>query len=499
MRKAILKRVMYEMTCIASLVFVVNVHADDAANQQAMTMASGWIVSQQNNDGSWGVDQNIRFSTTATVVDALEASNQYNSNYYAGLAWLENHDAVNVDYLSHRIQVLDSHGNNTQVDLDELHNSSQLTQDGWGLSGIYTSSTLDTSIALGALIKSDDTIGQTGAIDYLLASQNIDGGWSLQNVTVSDYWVTAHTLAVIELLPSPTPEVETAISNAVSFLSTITGSASDLAISQTILALHRNQGLTPTVDALITELLSSQMPAGDWGDVYTTATSMRALSAALGTDVDSYSVRAGVTDQTLRSIINGQLDKNAYDNLVQGEILQITSLDLRATDVVNLNGLENASNLIQIWVNAGTDTSAISDLVGSGVTTIIIDSDIDDIADASDNCPTIPNTDQANFDDDAYGDLCDDDIDGDGFTVAQGDLDDYDPNVYPIIVVMDGDVNGDSVISIADILLTERHVLGNIALDADSITRGDLYPSGSGDGVLTIHDLILLKSLVLGN
>jgi len=470
--------------------------ADDAANQSALDNASGWIVAQQNQDGSWGSDQAIRFTTTAAVVDALEASNQYNSAYYSGIAWLENHDASNADYLSRRIQVLNIHGNNPQVDLDGLHSASPVSQDGWGLSAIYTSSVLDTAIALNALIETGDITGQTGAIDYLVATQNGDGGWSLNDAPTSDFWISAHVLSVLELLSTPSPSVITAVGNAAAFLSTVSILDNNLTLSQAVLALHRNQGTTPAVDALITEVLIRQTPSGDWGDVYTTASAMRALSAALGTDVDSYNDRAGVTDQTLRSIINAQLGKNAFDNLVQGEVLQVTSLDLRATDVANLSGLENALNLITILVNAGTDISAISGL--SGVT-VIVDSDSDDVAEASDNCPLIPNTDQANLDGDALGDLCDDDIDGDGYTVAQGDTDDYDASVYPGSIVTDGDVNGSGGINAGDILLMQRHVLGIIVLDADSITRGDLYPAGSGDGMINIQDLILLQKLVTGN
>lgn len=496
MRKTTFKKVMRKIICITSLMFFYNAYADNVANQQAVDMASSWIIPQQNSDGSWGNDQNIRYSTTATVVDALEASNQYNAAYYAGLAWLENHDANNVDYLARRIQVLNSHGNNAQIDLDDLQSASLATQDGWGLSAVYRSSALDTAIVLNALIASGDLTGQSGAIDFLVASQNADGGWSLNNAITSDYWISAHVLAVLEQMSSPSAAVNTAISNVATYLSTITTSANNLTLAQTILALHRNQGVSPTVDALIAELLVRQAPAGDWSDVYTSASAMRALSAALGTDIDSYSVRAGVTDQTLRSIINSQLGKNAYDNLVQGEILQITTLDLRSSDVANLDGLANATNLTEIKVNASTDISAIA---GLSSVTIIVDSDADDIADADDNCPAVPNTDQANLDGDAFGDLCDDDIDGDGFTVAQGDTDDYDASVYPGSGVANGDVNGSGEVNTADMLLMQRHVLGITTLDTSSIARGDLYPASGGDGALTIQDLVLLQKLILGN
>lgn len=42
------------------------------------------------------------------------------------------------------------------------------------------------------------------------------------------------------------------------------------------------------------------------------------------------------------------------------------------------------------------------------------DLDLDGVLDGLDNCPNLPNSDQLNLDNDAFGDLCDDDADGDG-------------------------------------------------------------------------------------
>jgi hypothetical protein len=50
------------------------------------------------------------------------------------------------------------------------------------------------------------------------------------------------------------------------------------------------------------------------------------------------------------------------------------------------------------------------------------DTDLDGLADKDDNCPLIENPDQANQDGDAFGDLCDSDIDGDGILNEQDDF-----------------------------------------------------------------------------
>ena len=61
-------------------------------------------------------------------------------------------------------------------------------------------------------------------------------------------------------------------------------------------------------------------------------------------------------------------------------------------------------------------TATRCDRVGVGATAV--DTDGDGIADGCDNCQTTANADQRNFDNDAFGDVCDGDVDGDG--VANG-------------------------------------------------------------------------------
>ena len=76
------------------------------------------------------------------------------------------------------------------------------------------------------------------------------------------------------------------------------------------------------------------------------------------------------------------------------------------------------------------------------------DRDVDGVGDFCDNCPTVVNVDQQDGDGDRLGDDCDEDVDrdGDGFTSAEGDCDDANPDVAPrreeVCNDLDDDCNG---------------------------------------------------------
>ena len=61
-----------------------------------------------------------------------------------------------------------------------------------------------------------------------------------------------------------------------------------------------------------------------------------------------------------------------------------------------------------------------------------------------------------------------------------------------------GDVNGDGMLDIKDLLLLEQALSGQLTLNAQQAIRADLHPAGNGDGLLTIADLLLMQEAVLG-
>ena len=57
-----------------------------------------------------------------------------------------------------------------------------------------------------------------------------------------------------------------------------------------------------------------------------------------------------------------------------------------------------------------------------------------------------------------------------------------------------GDINGDKDITIADVVLLNRYVLGKASLDSDKKKLADI----NSDGDVTIGDVVLLNRQVLG-
>lgn len=105
-----------------------------------------------------------------------------------------------------------------------------------------------------------------------------------------------------------------------------------------------------------------------------------------------------------------------------------------------------------------------------------LDQDNDGIFDSEDNCPETPNADQADLDNDGYGDACDSDIDGDGIVddedrcpwIASQNNDDLDGDGLGDIC--DDDIDGDEVANNED----------NCPF-ADNANQVDFDSDGKGD------------------
>ena len=119
-------------------------------------------------------------------------------------------------------------------------------------------------------------------------------------------------------------------------------------------------------------------------------------------------------------------------SLTSGDVIVNTTGDADATVTVTGTGLTTrtvtlsnftgTNGTIGISLPAGTaDNAAMNGsaaAVGPSATFALADTDMDNIWDGVDNCPSISNADQADVDGNGIGDVCDPDIDGDGVANA---------------------------------------------------------------------------------
>ncbi|MFW2403988.1 MAG: kelch repeat-containing protein [Gammaproteobacteria bacterium] len=156
------------------------------------------------------------------------------------------------------------------------------------------------------------------------------------------------------------------------------------------------------------------------------------------------------------------------------EPLLIRIGESRQIEIEYLGAAENATASLVVSVNGGVDRSV--DLVA--VPTALLDRDDDGIPDL---------VEIANGLDPLLASDALDDADGD----FRSNLDEY-LDGGQITVADTGDVNGDHVIDISDLLLMQQHLTDLRSLDVLSVSRGDF----DRDALLSVHDLLRLESLL---
>ncbi len=170
---------------------------------------------------------------------------------------------------------------------------------------------------------------------------------------------------------------------------------------------------------------------------------------------------AGWELSTVSCVDAGGLTLNVVDVTIDGE--------LRGVD---LNGLAVGARVECTFTN---ETPAIVD----------DDADDDGVIDSEDNCVDTPNTNQANLDSDAFGDVCDPDDDNDGVN----DVDDVDPSDPKQCVDADADLADDCSIGVDQFGPLSDNTPANDGPDCDSDGLADIGdPDDDNDGVLDADD-----------
>lgn len=332
-----------------------------------LTSAMQWLVANQNADGSWGATQDIQPVYTSVAVRALHSASMLQSTYYAGLTWLENHNSSNVDLISRQANALASHGDNldyarTYLQNAQAHNGSIYA--GWGLSPIYSSSAIDTALALIAYTELGSSVQIQPAINFLKSSQRIganDQGWATNNAGSSDPAVTALVIQALGRYTTQDATLTAVINNGLNTLSTLVTSDMPPVIQALAAQAAQDAGNSALATTFLSRLTASQSVDGSWNaDPYATALAARAMASTTSSPALSL---VSIPDQALRRAINLALGRNAMDSITMGEMARLTSLSAVGAGIADLTGLQSAINLTSVNLN-NNNLKSIAPLTG---------------------------------------------------------------------------------------------------------------------------------------
>lgn len=345
-----------------------------------MLQAVSWLNKQQNSDGSWGATPDLQPVYTSVAVQALARAYNTDTAYYSGVTWLEDHNISNVDLTSRSAEALISHGDSlgaslSYLNIDQYDNNG--TYGGWGLNGNYTSSTLDTALALIAIKDLGTDANQAAAITFLQHQQSSTTnyqGWTINNSSNagSDPSVTAIVIQALARYTGTYSSLPGIIASGLTALSYMLNSASPPIQLALAAQAAQDAGNTALATTFLNYLVTSPSLSSDgsWSeDPYVTAVALRAIATAVSASTQNTTVI--ITDQNLQAAINKALGRNAMDSLNLGLLAQLTTLNAAGYGISNLSGLQYATNLSSVNLNNNNltpaSTSQINSLISAGV------------------------------------------------------------------------------------------------------------------------------------
>ena len=181
----------------------------------------------------------------------------------------------------------------------------------------------------------------------------------------------------------------------------------------------------------------------------------------------------------------GSLQATDVDGLTDGTYFTVSNAPLYGQAQINPSTGLWTYLAGAIYVGADPFTVTVTDDLGGtteqvvSITITAPDSDGDGTYDFQDNCPSVFNADQANLDNDAFGDACDSDIDGDGTDNAF--------DAFPNDSTESADSDADNVGDNADNCVNDANA-DQANLDGD--TLGDACDSDmDGDGIANYTEI----------
>lgn len=469
-----------------------------------------WLIAHQNSDGRWKSSGGMEIQPTAAAIEAMtNAGVKQGFAYGKAVAWLGNADAPSVDSLARKIMALKGAGVNEKADLDRLlswKNNTLVAS--WGAYDKFDTSYPDTPLALGAIrigqyTYTNQTNNLLNAVYCsILPAQRSDGSWPYiqpssttpANTLAGAILPTAYTLLELQAIRAATGwdvntcgtsrSLLTAINNGVSWLLTKKNSDNNgfggngqSTVLETVLAyqvLNLLQPANNATGAALDYLIASQDAAtGSWqNDPLQTALVLKTFPATVMADPDKDGIPTAVellmgTDP---AAADGRNLAAGNGQSVAGVTVPLVLASAYLNQPFNFNLTATGGTVPYAWVlTTGTLPIGLG-LSGSGVIS---------------GTPT------------SVGDF--------SFTYTVTDAVGASSTAVGQIAILraplapaDGNLNGDSVVDVADVALAERFALGLAVPSATQMAHGDVAPAGNPDGVIDAADVVRIRGKALG-
>lgn len=278
---------------ICMTVFTSAVSAEDAEHrvvqENSIYKAIDWLRQNQNDIGSWGLDDSA-FVDTSEVCGYLSENALLMDNMQKSVDWMESLEITNNDIGARILPFIKGTDKGDYITSTIIE--SQNKDGGWGIANGYESDILDTIMVLEALVNLSDIDVSVlkNAVNYIIGVQNKNGCWSYLDGDDGEISLTAQVVIALsnfqKKINLTSDQLQTSMRKAGEYLVSVqktdkTWGTDEASIKDTLLAFQAvlNTLGADFADSVDASIIGVQDNNGSWyGSPYLTALAIKAIT-----------------------------------------------------------------------------------------------------------------------------------------------------------------------------------------------------------------------------